>query len=86
MTEQTKGKIIFTGACTGAIHTPTMSPHLPVTVRQIIDDILSIYEAGGSLAHVHGPMPTRRCSGKLQARLKKTMRHHHLHYHRRQAG
>lgn len=52
--KQTAGnKRIFTGAITGAIHTPTMSPHLPVTKQQMVDDILSIYDAGGAVAHVH---------------------------------
>ncbi|MBU8848528.1 MAG: 3-keto-5-aminohexanoate cleavage protein [Desulfobacterales bacterium] len=50
--EETK-KIIFTAASTGAIHTPTMSPYLPITPNQIIDDILSVNEAGGAVAHVH---------------------------------
>ena len=46
-------KRIFTAAVTGAIHTPSMSPHLPVTADEIIADILSVYEAGGAVAHVH---------------------------------
>ena len=36
-----------------AIHTPTMSPHLPITPRELIDDIMSVYEAGGAVAHLH---------------------------------
>ena len=46
-------KAIITAAVSGAIHTPTMSPHLPITPRQLIDDILSVYEAGGAVAHLH---------------------------------
>jgi uncharacterized protein (DUF849 family) len=46
-------KTIFTAAITGAIHTPTMSPHLPITADQIIDEILAVHEAGGAVAHVH---------------------------------
>lgn len=53
MTEKPIDKAIFTAAVTGAIHTPTMSPHLPLTAQQIIDDIMSVYEAGGAVAHVH---------------------------------
>ena len=47
------GKRIVTAAITGAIHTPTMSPHLPITPRQIIDEILAVSEAGGTVCHVH---------------------------------
>lgn len=46
-------KAIITGAVTGSIHTPTMSPHLPVTPQQLIDDIMTVYEAGGAVAHLH---------------------------------
>lgn len=53
MNQQEVNKRIFTGAITGAIHTPTMSPHLPLTKQQMVDDILSIYDAGGAVAHVH---------------------------------
>jgi len=46
-------KAIITAAVSGAIHTPTMSPYLPLTPQQLIDDILSVYEAGGAVAHLH---------------------------------
>jgi len=46
-------KAIITAAITGGIHTPTMSEHLPVTLQQIIDEILAVYEAGGTLCHIH---------------------------------
>ena len=46
-------KAIITAAVTGAIHTPTMSPHLPITPEQLIEDIMSVYEAGGAVAHLH---------------------------------
>ena len=46
-------RAILTAAVTGAIHTPTMSPHLPITPQQLIDDIMSVYEAGGAVAHLH---------------------------------
>ncbi len=49
----TPHKAIITAAVSGAIHTPTMSPHLPLTPRQLIDDILSVYDAGGAVAHLH---------------------------------
>ncbi len=46
-------KAIITAAITGSIHTPSMSPHLPVTARQITDEILAVHSAGGTVAHVH---------------------------------
>ena len=46
-------KAIITAAITGSIHTPTMSPHLPITPKQIIDEILAVHEAGGTVCHVH---------------------------------
>ncbi len=46
-------KAIVTAAITGSIHTPTMSPHLPITPKQIIDEILAVHEAGGTVCHVH---------------------------------
>jgi uncharacterized protein (DUF849 family) len=46
-------KRIFTAALTGAIHTPSMSPYLPVTPRQLIEEAVRVHEAGGAVAHVH---------------------------------
>lgn len=46
-------KAIITAAITGAIHTPSMSPHLPVTPEQIIDECVASYEAGAAVAHIH---------------------------------
>lgn len=45
--------VIITAAITGAIHTPTMSPHLPVTPGQLIDEILAVHAAGAAVAHLH---------------------------------
>ncbi|MBL0713498.1 MAG: 3-keto-5-aminohexanoate cleavage protein [Desulfosarcina sp.] len=53
MGKQSSQKTIITAAVTGAIHTPTMSPYLPITPEQLIDDIMSVYEAGGAVAHLH---------------------------------
>jgi len=50
---QLKSKAIITAALTGAIHTPTMSPYLPITPQQLIDEILAVHEAGGAVAHLH---------------------------------
>jgi uncharacterized protein (DUF849 family) len=46
-------KRIITAALTGAIHTPSMSPYLPVTPGQLIDEAIAVYEAGGAVAHLH---------------------------------
>jgi uncharacterized protein (DUF849 family) len=46
-------KRIITAAISGSIHTPTMSPYLPITPEQIIDEILAVHEAGGTVCHVH---------------------------------
>jgi uncharacterized protein (DUF849 family) len=45
--------VIITAALTGAVHTPTMSPHLPVTPGQLIDEAVAVHEAGGAVAHLH---------------------------------
>ncbi len=46
-------KTIVTAAITGAIHTPSMSPYLPVTPEQIAEHAIGAYEAGAAVAHVH---------------------------------
>jgi uncharacterized protein (DUF849 family) len=46
-------KAIITAALTGSIHTPSMSPYLPITAPQLIDEILAVHEAGGAVAHLH---------------------------------
>jgi len=50
-------KVIVTCACTGAIHTPSMSPHLPVTPDDIIADAVDAAEAGAAILHVHARNP-----------------------------
>jgi uncharacterized protein (DUF849 family) len=42
---------------TGAIHTPSMSPHLPITAQQIADDALGAAEAGAAIVHLHARNP-----------------------------
>jgi uncharacterized protein (DUF849 family) len=55
--EKVLRKVIITSAITGAGPTPTMSPYLPVTPRQIIDDAVASYKAGAAIAHVHARNP-----------------------------
>ena len=50
-------KVIITCAVTGAIHTPTMSPHLPVTAEQIADAAIGAAEAGAAIVHLHARDP-----------------------------
>jgi uncharacterized protein (DUF849 family) len=49
--------IIITCAVTGAIHTPSMSPHLPVTPEQIADAALGAAHAGAAIVHLHARDP-----------------------------
>jgi uncharacterized protein (DUF849 family) len=46
-------KRIITAALTGSIHTPSMSPYLPVTPEQLIEDAVAVFYAGGAVAHIH---------------------------------
>jgi uncharacterized protein (DUF849 family) len=46
-------KAIITCAPTGSIHTPSMSPHLPVTADQIADAAIEAAEAGAAILHLH---------------------------------
>jgi len=46
-------KVIITAAITGAVHTPTMSPHLPITPEQIVDEAVRAAEAGAAIVHIH---------------------------------
>src|SRR5580698_1007730 len=50
-------KVIITCAVTGAIHTPSMSPHLPVTPEEIADAALGAVEAGAAIVHLHARDP-----------------------------
>jgi len=50
-------KVIITCAVTGAIHTPTMSPHLPITPEQIADAAIGAAEAGAAIVHLHARNP-----------------------------
>jgi len=50
-------KVIITCAVTGAIHTPTMSDHLPITPDEIAEAAISAAEAGASILHLHARDP-----------------------------
>jgi uncharacterized protein (DUF849 family) len=53
----TTGKVIISCAVTGAIHTPTMSPYLPITPDEIADAALGAAEAGAAILHLHARNP-----------------------------
>ena len=55
MTE--KRKVIITCAVTGSIHTPSMSPYLPVTPQEIADAAVGAAEAGAAIVHLHARDP-----------------------------
>src|SRR5881296_3868676 len=48
-----QGKVIITCAVTGAIHTPTMSPYLPITPDEIAEAAIGAAQAGASIVHLH---------------------------------
>ena len=53
----TSNKVIITCAVTGAIHTPTMSPHLPITPGEIAEAAIGAAEAGAAIVHLHARDP-----------------------------
>jgi uncharacterized protein (DUF849 family) len=50
-------KVIITCAVTGAIHTPSMSPYLPVAPEEIADAAVAAAEAGAAIVHLHARDP-----------------------------
>ena len=50
-------KVIITCAVTGSIHTPSMSPHLPITASEIADAAIGAAEAGAAVVHLHARDP-----------------------------
>ena len=50
-------EIIITCALTGSIHTPSMSPYLPITADQITEAGIGAAEAGAAILHLHARDP-----------------------------
>lgn len=50
-------KVIITCAVTGAIHTPSMSPYLPITADEIADAAIGAAQAGAAIVHLHARRP-----------------------------
>ena len=52
-----QSKVIITCAVTGSIHTPSMSPHLPITPEEIAAGAIGAAEAGAAIVHLHAREP-----------------------------
>ncbi|KXU30560.1 3-keto-5-aminohexanoate cleavage protein [Sphingobium sp. 22B] len=50
-------KVIISCAITGSVHTPTMSPHLPITPDEIARQAIDAAEAGAAVLHLHARDP-----------------------------
>src|SRR5437763_870842 len=50
-------KAIITCAVTGSIHTPSMSPAIPITASEIADAAIGAAEAGAAVVHLHARDP-----------------------------
>jgi uncharacterized protein (DUF849 family) len=50
-------KVVITCAVTGSIHTPSMSPHIPVTADEIAEAAIGAAEAGAAIVHLHARDP-----------------------------
>ncbi|HWL28690.1 MAG TPA: 3-keto-5-aminohexanoate cleavage protein, partial [Burkholderiaceae bacterium] len=50
-------KVIITCAVTGAVHTPSMSDHLPLTPGQIVQNAVDAANAGAAIIHLHARDP-----------------------------
>lgn len=71
------GKVIITCAVTGSIHTPSMSPYLPITPDEIVADAVAAAEAGAAMIHLHArdpedgkPSPSPEIFGQFLPRIK----------------
>ena len=85
-TNEHSGKVIITCAITGAIHTPSMSPHLPVTPEEIIAEMLAAAEAGASILRP-GDAKARSLSELFRVQTKSVEYHNRRQpIHRRTRG
>lgn len=50
-------KVIISCAVTGSVHTPSMSPHLPITPEQIAEQAIAAAQAGAAILHLHARDP-----------------------------
>ncbi len=63
-------KILITCAITGSIHTPSLSPHLPVTPAAIVEQAVDAAAAGAAILHLHARDPA---NGRPSARVEHYM-------------
>ena len=80
-------KVIISCAVTGSVHTPTMSPHLPITPDEIAAQAVAAAEAGAAIIHLHArdpetgkPTPDPDVFMQFLPRIKQQRRggeHHH---------
>jgi uncharacterized protein (DUF849 family) len=54
---KTQDKVIITCAVTGSVHTPSMSPHLPLTPDEITAQSIEAAQAGAAILHLHARHP-----------------------------
>src|SRR4029079_358789 len=52
-----QSKTIISCAVTGAIHVPSLTPHLPITPEEIADQAVGAAEAGAAILHLHARDP-----------------------------
>jgi uncharacterized protein (DUF849 family) len=52
-----RNSVIITCAITGSLHTPSMSPYLPITPDEIVAESVAAAEAGASIIHLHARDP-----------------------------
>jgi len=71
--------VIITCAVTGSVHTPSMSPYLPVTPGEIAEHAIEAAEAGASILHLHArdpkdgrPSPDPAVFGRFLPRIKQS--------------
>ena len=55
-----QNKVIITCAVTGSIHTPSMSPYLPISPDEIAEASIGAAKAGAAIVHLHARMPDGR--------------------------
>lgn len=71
--------VIITCAVTGSVHVPSMSPHLPVTPKEIATHAIEAAEAGAAILHLHArdpqtgrPSPAPEVFGQFLPRIKQS--------------
>ena len=77
MSKAMPNKVVITCAVTGSIHTPSMSPHLPVTPDQIVAAAVGAADAGAAVIHLPArapetgrPSPDPTLFGEFMPRIK----------------